>query len=340
MKAVYVEEKLKTSIREIDVPLLGNKEVLIKTCYAGICGSDLHVYMDTHAFRKPPVILGHELTGTVVKIGNEVTKVRIGDKVTVLPLKSCNICKMCREGFQQHCDNKIVPGTIKWLGAMVEYFNADEELVYKLGDAIGLKLGVLAEPLAVAVHAINKIPKNHRNSLLILGGGTLGTLILTVAKQIGFTKVMVTDVINYNLEVALNCKADRVVNVLKEDVEQAVKEEFGEEKADAVVITASAPNILDQAISCVGTTRTIVYLSMITTPLTFNTYPIVYKEINLVGSLVYTEKDFSEAIRLLSLDVSNYEKLISHCYDIDQVQKAFEMMESKKEGFVKVVIKL
>jgi L-iditol 2-dehydrogenase len=340
LKAVYAEEKFKTAIREIDVPQLKSKEVLIKTIYAGICGSDLHVYMDAHAFRKPPVILGHELTGIVVEIGNEVTKVSVGDKVTVLPLKICGKCKMCREGYQQHCEYKIVPGTSKWIGAMVEYFNANEDLVYKLNDTIGLKLGVLAEPLAVAVHAINKIPKNHRNSLLILGGGTLGILILAVAKQIGFKKVMVTDIIDYNLEVALHYKADRVVNVLNESIEQAVREELGEEKADAVIITASAPNILEQAVICVGRTRTIVYLSMITTPITLNTYPIVYKEINLVGSLVYNEEDFREAIKLLSLDALNYEKLVTHCFDIDQVQRAFEMMESKKEGFVKVIIKI
>jgi len=340
LKAVYVESKHKTVIKDVDKPLLGSKEVLIKVCYAGICGSDLHIFNDAHAFRKPPVIIGHEMTGIVVETGNSVNKIKVGDKVTVLPLKSCNKCRMCEEGHGQLCQNKTVPGMKNWLGTFVEYFNTDEELVYKLDDKVGLKTGVIAEPLAVAVHALNKISKNQRNSLLILGGGTIGMLTLLAAKQEGFKNIMLTDIVDYNLDMALSCKADIVVNVLKEDLGHVVRKELGPEKFDAVIVTASAPNILDQAIENVGSARTIVYVSMITKPLTFDTYPIVYKEINLVGSLIFDGKDFIKAIKLLNQNTSDYEKLITHCYEIDQVQNAFEMMESKKEGYVKVVVKL
>ena len=340
MKGIFVEKAGETGIREIPKPIIDNNEVLIKVEYAGICGSDIHIYKGAHAFRKPPVILGHELTGTVVEIGKNVTRVDVGDKVSVLPQESCNKCKMCKEGHQQHCKDKKVPGTDNWIGTFVEYFNANEEVVYKLDDNIGLKAGVLAEPLAVAVHAVNKIPQNQRENLLILGGGAVGILALMAAKKMGFKKVIVTDIVDYNLEVAKNNKADRAVNVLREDLDQVVREEFGDEKASAVIVTAGASNILEQAIDNVGVTGTVIYIAMITKPLTFNTYPIVYKEINLVGSLTYNDKDFEEALDLINSDVSSFEKLITHCYEKEDVQEAFNMMEKQKEGFVKVVVKL
>lgn len=340
MKAAFVEKSFKTALKEINRPQVGDTEVLIKVSYAGICGSDLHIYKGAHAFRKPPVILGHELSGIVVEIGKEVKKIAVGDKVTVLPQKSCHQCRLCQEGHQQHCESKIVPGTNKWIGSFVEYFNAEEEVVYKLDNTIGLETGVLAEPLAVSVHALNKIRPDHRKNLLILGGGTIGILTLVAAKNMGFEKIILTDVVDYNLEVARKNKADRVINVLNEDIGKAVLEEFGDVKANAVIVTAAAPNILEQAINNVGVARTIVYISMITEPLTFDTYPIVYKEIHLVGSLTYNEEDFKEALRLLSSDAFNYERLITHVYNIDDVQEAFEMIENKKEGFVKVLIKV
>lgn len=339
MKGIFVEKVNETSIREIPKPIIEDKEVLIKVEYVGICGSDFHVYKGMHAFRKPPVILGHEVTGTVVEIGDKVTKIKIGDKVTVLPQISCNTCKMCMESLHQHCENKIVPGTDKWIGSFVEYFNAHEDVVFKLDDNIGLKTGVLVEPLAVAVHALNKIPKNHRKNLLILGSGTIGILTLVVAKNMGFEKVITTDVVDYNLEAARINKADRTINALNENIEDIIKEEFGEDLASAVVITAGAPNILEQAINNVGVARTIVYISMITKPLTFDTYPIVYKEIDLVGSLTYNQGDFVEAIELLRGNPESFEKLITHSYDIDHVQDAFEMMDNRKEGFIKVLVK-
>ena len=340
MKGIFVEKAGETGIREIPKPIIDNNEVLIKVEYAGICGSDIHIYKGAHAFRKPPVILGHELTGTVVEIGKNVTRVDVGDKVSVLPQESCNKCKMCKEGHQQHCKDKKVPGTDNWIGTFVEYFNASEEVVYKLDDNIGLKAGVLAEPLAVSVHAVNKIPQNQRENLLILGGGAVGILALMAAKKMGFKKVIVTDIVDYNLEVAKNNKADRAVNVLREDLDQVVREEFGDKKASAVIVTAGASNILEQAIDNVGVTGTVIYIAMITKPLTFNTYPIVYKEINLVGSLTYNDKDFEEALDLINSDVSSFEKLITHCYEKEDVQEAFNMMEKQKEGFVKVVVKL
>lgn len=155
MKAVYVIDKEKTEVREIERPTIKPDEVLIKARTVGVCGSDLHLFKGTHPFRHAPAILGHEIAGDIVEVGSAVTKFKVGDRVTVEPQVGCHSCEMCDKGYVSLCKGKAVPGTPKWIGTFAEYFNAKEEIVYKLNDNISYQVGSLTEPLAVAVHVVN-----------------------------------------------------------------------------------------------------------------------------------------------------------------------------------------
>ena len=165
-------------------------------------------------------------------------------------------------------------------------------------------------------------------------------LTLLAARSMGFKNIVITDVAEYNLKTALANGADRAVNVAQESLGDAISEVFGGKKADAVFVTASAPNILEQALENVKILGTIIYLSMIIKPLTFNTFPIVFKKINFIGSLNYTKKDFQMALDMLAATPEEYAKLITHCFDFSNCQKAFEMIHNRSEGFVKVLLKV
>lgn len=338
MKAVYVEEPYRTAVREIDKPKINENEVLIKVKYTGICGSDLHAYKGIHAFRKPPVMLGHELSGSVVEIGSKVTKFKEGDRVTVMPQIGCGNCKMCKEGHPNICTSKRVPGVGGWLGTFVEYFNSSEDVVVKLPDSIDYDEGALAEPLAVAVHVLKSISESNRNNLVILGSGTIGLLMVAIAPQFGFKKILTTDALDYNLKMAQEFGAVKTVNVLKENLADAIDEAFCGEKADALVIAAGAPNILDQAIESVRPKGEIIYLAMITKPLTFNSFPIVFRELNLKGSQTYTMEDFIDAVDILGSGKIDFKKFITHRYSIDDAQAAMELVDKKLEDSVKVML--
>jgi threonine dehydrogenase-like Zn-dependent dehydrogenase len=226
------------------------------------------------------------------------------------------------------------------MGAFAEYFNAREDIVFPLPLGLDTKTGALAEPLSVSIHALSKIPDQNRKRLLILGSGTIGMLSLRAAQSMGFEKIVTTDVVEYNLKTAKENGAFRVVNVAKENLQMALQESFDGKKADAVLITAGAPNIIDQALESTKVLGTIVFLAMIVPPLTVGSYPIVFKELTVVGSMNYTRFDFQKAIDIIAAAPHAFGRLITHCFDFfTEGQKAFEMMDKKTEGFVKVFLK-
>ncbi len=338
MKAVYLEANMQTAVRDIEPPKVADDEVLIKVRSTGICGSDLHAFRGAHAFRKPPVILGHELAGDVVEIGSKVRTVKVGDRVTVMPQVGCGKCRHCRAGYSNICPDSKVPGVGGWVGTFVEFFNAPEKVVLKLPDNVTYDQGALAEPLAVAVHALNKISPENRNNLVILGSGTIGLLMAAVAPSLGFRKVLATDALDYNLQMAASAGVAKTVNVLTEDLAAAMAETFGGDKADAVVIAAGAPNIIDQAIESVRPKGDIIYLSMITKPMTANSYPIVFWEMAVKGSRTYTLDDFKQAVDFLALGEIDFQKFITQRYPLAEAQVGLELLDQKKEDSVKVML--
>jgi L-iditol 2-dehydrogenase len=339
MNSILLEQVEKVIVKDVPKPVINDNEVLIKAEFLGICGSDMHVYKGKHAFRKPPVVLGHEIAGIVLETGKSVKSVKAGDRVTIMPAISCGKCKLCASGNSNLCGGKTVPGTANWIGAFVEFFNAPESTVFRLPDSLSTCTGVLAEPLAVAIHILKKIKPEDRKNLLILGAGAIGMLTLLAAKNMGFKKIVITDVVDYNLEKASENGADMAINVSRDPLEKA-SAEFGGEKADAVVISAGAPDILDQAIENVKTLGTIVYVAMIVNPLTASTYPVVFKELSIFGSMIYTEKDFRDAISMLASSPAAFEKLVTHKFDFSRAADAFEMMDKHTEGFIKVLLKV
>ncbi len=338
MKAVYAEENFKIGLRQIPVPGLRSDEVLIRMRYTGICGSDLHAYRGMHAFRKPPVMLGHEIAGEVVKKGSEVHGISLGEHVTVMPQIGCGSCSHCKSGRVNLCRNKILPGTKDWGGTFGEYFAAPESVVLSL-EGVPDKLGALAEPLAVANHVMKRAALHPSEDLVILGSGTLGLMTLAIAPSYGFRRVLVTDIADYNLEQARSLGAAGTVNAAREDLEKKVRETFGEEGVSNVVIAAGGPRILEQALSITERGGTIVYFAMITGPMTLNTYPIVFKELNVLGSMNYTIEDFRDAIRLLKEKPESFEKLVTHVFPLEEAGKAFEILDKRSEPAVKILLR-
>jgi L-iditol 2-dehydrogenase len=339
MIALMIDSVGKTGVADIPMPDIAPTEALIVVDYGGICGSDVHVFRDQHEFRKPPVIIGHELTGIIEKCGADVKRLKIGDRVTVLPQVTCMKCEQCLRGRPMLCRERLVPGTDKWIGAFVEHFNAPESVIFTLPDNVDNKTGVLAEPLAVACRAISRIPEENRKRLLIMGVGNIGMLALIAARRRGFDKIAVADVMEYNLRKALNVGADAAINVSMDDSAAAVAEIFGDEGPDAVVLTAGGP-AMQYAIDTAGRGAVIVYVAMITAPLPLSTRPIVGKELSLIGCRTYNHSDFREAVDMLAANMPIFEPLVTHVFPADRVQDGFELMESHKEGFLKIAIKM
>lgn len=339
MKAALVTDVEKVSIDEVERPQIKDDEVLIKTKTVGVCGSDLHLFRGTHAFRKPPAILGHEIAGDVVDIGKNVRHIKVGDRVTVEPQYGCGECEFCRQGLINLCAKKVVPGTAKWIGVFVQYFNAPEKTVYKLNNSVSYKMGTMIEPLAVAVRALRRATVKEKDCIVILGSGTIGLLCLVVAKQMGYKKIVCTDTAKFNLDMAIKHGATIAINPLQNDVVEAVKKLTEGRGADLALIAAGANNIIDQASACVRKRGEIGVIAMITEKVPFYSYQIVFNEQTMYGAMTYATSDFKEAAAMINggLDLSDF---VTQTMDLDHTQEGLDVLSQKKENVVKVMIEL
>lgn len=337
MKAAYVTDVKKTEIRKIPKPEPQKGEVLIRVKTVGVCGSDLHVFLGVHAFRKPPVILGHEVAGEVCGLGEGVTRFKIGDRVTVKPAVSCGQCEPCTHGLENLCLNNKAPGTGSWIGTFAEYFPAPEEIVYPIADGIDYPTATLTEPLSVAVHIMNRPKKEIRNSMAIIGCGSIGLLTLFLARRAGYKKIICIDPAAYNREVSLKLGAVRAVDPLKEDARKIIEEITDGQGVDLCIVAAGAPGILDQASDLTRKGGEIVLVAMITRPQEIHSYSYVFKEQTLYGAQLYNTADFEEALSITNsgTDMSVF---VTQQMHLEEVQEALEMLSEKKGNVVKIIL--
>lgn len=337
MKAAFVTGVKETEIREIEKPTPGKGEVLIKVEAVGLCGSDLHLFLGLHAFRKPPVILGHEMAGVVCELGEGVTKFRIGDRVTVNPSVSCGKCFACKRGLENICDQRKSPGTGAWIGCFAEYFPTPEETVYKIPDDVDFARGALTEPLSVATHILRRASEQNVKTMAIIGCGTIGLMTLYLAKKRGIEKIVCSDPAVYNREQALKFGADLVVNPLQDDPVETALQLTNGEGVDLCIVAAGAPGILDQASQMTRKGGEIGLVAMITKPVSFYCYSVVFREQRIFGSQIYQTCDFEDALSIVKTNPTLSE-FITQRMSMEDVQKAMEMLAEKKENVIKIIL--
>lgn len=339
MKAAFVTEVGKVEIRQIEKPAIKDNEVLIQVKTVGVCGSDLHLFHGTHAFRKPPAILGHEVAGVIVEVGDAVTQYRVGDRVAVEPQVGCGHCEMCRQGLINICDNKVTPGTPEWNGTFAEYFSAAESTLHRLADGTSDEMGALIEPFAVAVHLMEQATVKQRDCIVILGAGSIGLLTLVAAREMGFRNIITTDTAPYNREMSLKLGAVASLNPLETDVAKAVHERNGGRGADLAIVAAGAPNILDQASACVRKRGEIGIVASIAKPQEFFCYNLVANEQRMYGVWTYEHKDFLKAASMIN-DGLDLEAFITHRLPLEESQTALETLSEKRGNVIKILMTL
>jgi len=245
------EGKAGLGLQECPVPAYGEDEVLIKVAYSGICGTDLHIYHDQYPYY-PPVILGHEFSGEIVEIGNEVTLFAPGDRVVGEPHnKACGKCYQCRNGHIQNCSDKR---SIGWGidGAFTNYLVMPEHLLHKVPDGVSMEAAAVTEPAAIVAHQLlERAGVRAGDNVVIMGVGPIALLAAQMARIAGAGKVILcgcTSDIEFRLKIAekLNC-FDRFIDVLREDAAAIIMEETGI-GADLVVEASGAGSAIKTAI--------------------------------------------------------------------------------------------
>ncbi len=322
---------------EIPVPEVGSGQVLIRVKRIGICGSDIHVYHGKHPYVLYPVSQGHEVSGEVAAVGEGVSGLSIGDKVTIEPQNFCGRCYPCTHGKYNLCEELKVMG-FQTTGAGSEYFLAEASKVVPLPDGMSLDEGAMIEPLAVTVHACRRSGDVAGKSVIVLGAGPIGILLCQTLKAYGAARVMVTDVSDYRLELAKQCGADFVCNTMSADFGKAVIEYMGPDKADIIYDCAGNDITMDQAIQNARKGSVIMLIAVFAGMATVDLAKLNDSEIDLMTSMMYRHEDYVDAIRIVGDGLVDLKPLISKHFAFADFVKAYEYIDQNREQTMKVLI--
>ncbi|MGQ9630486.1 MAG: zinc-dependent alcohol dehydrogenase [bacterium] len=252
MKAVvkYAKGQGMVELREVPVPTISEDEVLIEVKVVSVCGSDIHIYHDAHPYR-PPMILGHEFSGVIAKVGENVRGWRVGEEVvSETSTLSCGECFYCRSGNPQICPQKGPPG-IGRDGAYAKYLAMPQELLHRKPPNISFELAALAEPSAICVHSIyERTGIQPGDNVVIMGPGPIGLISLALCKIAGAGKVIVSGTprsADLKLAKARELGADVTVNIGEENLEEVVLRETGGLGADLVIDTSGSESAISSA---------------------------------------------------------------------------------------------
>ena len=323
--------------RETPRPIAAEGQVLVRIMRIGICGSDIHVYHGKHPFTRYPVTQGHEVSGRIEAVGSGVEGLSVGQKVTIEPQVCCGHCYPCTHGKYNLCEELKVMG-FQTTGTASEYFAVDAAKVTPLPETMSYDEGAMIEPLAVTVHAAKRFPELKGARVAILGCGPIGILLMQSCKALGAASVLVTDVSDYRLSVARSVGADYAVNTGETDMEQALRDAFGSDKADVIYDCAGSDITMGQAIRCARKGSTIVLVAVFSKLASVDLAVLNDHELDLNTSMMYRHEDYVDAIRLVSEGKVQLRPLMSRHFAFREYLKAYQYIDENREMTMKVII--
>jgi L-iditol 2-dehydrogenase len=341
MKAVmkvepgYDKMLLKT-IPELEVQ---KNQVKIKVAYTGICGTDIHTFTGQYKNSQTPVVLGHEFSGIVVEVGEAVTKVKVGDKVTSeTTFVTCGECDYCLEKDYNLCAHRKGIGT-QINGSFAEYVISREESVHVLPDAVDLKAAALTEPLACCVHAaLEKTVVKKEDKVLIFGPGPIGLLQAQVVKAQGAFVILAGITKDQKrLELAKSLGVDIAVDIQKESLEEIVLTYTNGYGVDKLFECSGAVQALNQGLPLVKKKGTFVQVGIFSEKLNLlDQESIIQREITYIGTRSQKPSSWHIALKLLEEKKINTEKMITKIVPLDYWRQGFEAVLSGNE--IKVLV--
>jgi len=346
MKAAVLVARNKIELRDVPALSPGKGQVLIAVKYAGICGTDVHIFGGEFEGRvKYPTILGHEFAGIVHEVGEGVKAVQTGDKVTVDPIIPCMRCVACREGNTSGCRSLRLLG-VDLDGGFAQYVVADEERVFKLPDRVGVHDGAMVEIFSIGVHAVRRGAVDPNDFVVVLGAGRLGLSIISVLKRSSAGTIVATDIEDYRLDIARRIGAHYCINAAHKDVVKEVLAITGGVGADRIfeavghaAKSSSGLQPVAEATEMIRSAGRVIVLGQGPEPEPVFWRPFVWKEATLITSRV-TRGEFPRAISMLESGLLDPKPLITHEVPLDRAPDAFHMIVEGRERAVKVIVKV
>lgn len=332
MKAMKFTEPGRSEIVEVPKPIPKKDEVLVRVKATGICASDIMAFKGKHPWRIPPLITGHEISGTIVELGSEVKSLESGERVAIEPHIGCGKCVLCRHGHYNVCQHKRFVGVGEWIGGFSEYVVAAEAMCHLLPEGMTYEEGAALEPLCVGLHAVLRASVSIGESIAILGCGTIGMMTLISAKIGGPGKIIVSDISSFKREMALRSGADMAIDPTQQD---PVKEVLGVTEglgADVVFVAVPLDIALSQSLQMCRRMGRVVLIATFHGESLFDTKGIQVHERSLIGTSMYTRDDYKLAIELWKKGSLEMRPLITQRISLDEAPQVISAMADGAKG--------
>lgn len=336
MRAIVIHEAKDLRVEESEVREPKTGEMLVRVATGGICGSDLHYYnhggIGESIRLKQPMILGHEVSGYVESVGDDVTGFSRGDLVAVSPSRPCGTCQYCQKGQQNHCENMRFYGSAMPFPHIQGAFR--EKIVVDVSQCVkadGLTAGeaAMAEPLSVCLHAARRAGDMIGKRVLITGSGPIGTLSVLAARAAGASEIVITDLVDSALKFAADVGADRTINIAThaDDLDQY---KAGKGYFDVLLECSGAQPALAQGIESMRPRGVVMQLGLggdMVVPMQV----LTAKELDLRGSFRFHE-EFSTAVQLMKNGMIDVKSLISHTIAMEDAVAGFELANDRSQA--------
>mgnify|MGYP000318295559 CR=1 FL=1 len=335
--AVYYNNR-DIRIEERPVPQIGPGEILMRVEACGICGSDV---MEWYRVKRAPLVLGHEVAGEIVEVGEGVERYRVGQRITASHHVPCNTCHYCLSGHHTVCET--LRRTNFDPGGFAEYIrlpaiNVDRG-VYPIPDEVSFEEATFTEPLACVLRGQRLANVKPGDNILVIGSGVAGILHIQLARAMGAGKIVATDVNDYRLEMALKFGADEAFHA-SEDIPARLREVYDGLLADKVIVCTTAASAIAQAFESVDRGGTILFFAPtepgVTFPLDLN--KVFWRsEVTLTSSYAGSPADHVVALKLIRSRVIRVREMITHRFGLSDIVKGFQLVANPEKS-LKVII--
>ena len=336
MRAAVYHGPRDLRVEEVPVRELAGNEVMIKVKYCGVCGTDVHIFNgDGGAFAvNPPLVPGHEFSGIVEKVGEKVTQVQVGDHVTGDPNDMCGECYFCKNKMQHFCTNNIGVGTTVD-GGFAEYVIMREKQVYKVDENLSFIEAAMSEPISCCLNGIDLCDIKAGDTVLVLGGGPIGMIMLQLAKFAGASKLILSEPVQEKRELAMKLGATKTIDPLTEDV-KAVLDDYCE-NVDCVIECVGNIHTQEDAVNFAGNCCTVMFFGLAAPEESFPLKPDVVfkKELKITSSFInpYT---FKRAVSVLESKRLDLESIITDIVPLEKIADVFTEPEYRRTGKIMI----
>ena len=342
MKALVMETYKSLLYKDVPEPTLsGSHDMLVRVKAVSICGSDVHGFDGSTGRRRPPVIMGHEASGEIVRIGKDVTDFTVGDRITFDSTIYCGSCRFCRSGDMNLCDNRKVLGVsceeYRQDGAFAEYVLIPDRIAFRIPDALSYVEAAMTEPAGVAAHAARITPIGLHDSMAVVGSGLIGLLLIQILRASTSGVIIALDTDAQRREVSLQFGADVAFDPADPELQAKIALEIGPGGVDRVFEAVGATAPIKTAISIVRKGGSVTLIGNVSPNVEIPLQQVVSRQISLLGSCAING-EYPLVLDLIARKKIDVMPLVSAVAPLSEGQQWFERLYAREPGLLKVVL--